>query len=174
MRLYPYLIFCVIIILLPRNAWSDDVDVSVRLGFLLNFSRFTTWPSQTLREGQVMNICILQEGPSFLEAFDTLGQQVVQGHRLKVMLISSPKYISTCHVLYLPSDFLGPLGSYIASADATGVLMVSDYPNFIDKGGMIELVQLGGRYVFDVNLKAIRHAGLYVGTNLLKLARSVK
>jgi hypothetical protein len=51
------------------------------------------------------------------------------------------------------------------------VLTVSDTDAFIANGGMLGLVRLDRRIVFEANPGAIRNAGLMVSAKVLKLAR---
>ena len=52
------------------------------------------------------------------------------------------------------------------------MLTVGEGPDFIDAGGIIARVSVGGRYRFDINLGVARQADL--SPQLLKLARTVK
>ena len=54
------------------------------------------------------------------------------------------------------------------------VLTVGDQAGFNAAGGMIELVSVAGRIVFQANPAAIRNAGLVVSAKVLKLARAVE
>jgi hypothetical protein len=54
------------------------------------------------------------------------------------------------------------------------VLTVSDMPEFIERGGMIQFVLVGGRVRFDVNLGSTENSGLGMSSELLKVAQRVK
>ena len=54
------------------------------------------------------------------------------------------------------------------------VLLVSDMPGFVERGGMIQFVTEGNRVRFLVNLKAAQKAGLALSSELLKVAKSVQ
>jgi hypothetical protein len=58
--------------------------------------------------------------------------------------------------------------------DKSGVLTVSDIPDFTNSGGMIQFVLLENKVRFQVNLTAAETAGLTLSSQLLKVATSVK
>ncbi|MDO9365725.1 MAG: YfiR family protein [Methylotenera sp.] len=165
-----YISIVLAFVLTMSPSWSGEA--TVRLGFLISFSRFTTWPPHFFNENATMTICIVDDNRRFVESARVLDGHLVQGHKSKVILIQEPA--TFCNVLFLPSESQGRIEPYLDIARQNRTLTVSDRPSFLEDGGMIQMEQSNGRYLFDINLGAIRQSGLYVGTNLLKLARSVK
>jgi hypothetical protein len=53
------------------------------------------------------------------------------------------------------------------------VLTVSDIPDFVQQGGMIQFVLRDGRVRFEVNLAPTRNNGLLMSSELLKVAVEV-
>ena len=51
-----------------------------------------------------------------------------------------------------------------------GLLTVGESPGFIERGGIINLVEVDGHIRFQINQKAARQAGLIVSSRLLTLA----
>jgi hypothetical protein len=54
-----------------------------------------------------------------------------------------------------------------------GVLTVSDVEDFAKNGGMIEFVPIDNKIRFDINNTAAKRNGVKIGSQLLKLARTV-
>jgi hypothetical protein len=65
------------------------------------------------------------------------------------------------------------MGRLLSAVDAGAVLTISDAQGFVDQGGVIELVESGDRFEFDINLGAAQRAGLRLSSQLLKLGRRV-
>lgn len=82
--------------------------------------------------------------------------------------------VTGCHVLYLSGETTGPVPAWLGAARQAGALTVGDAPDFVDAGGMIVLVPVGGRYRFDINLGVARQPDLRLSSQLLKQARTVK
>ena len=90
------------------------------------------------------------------------------------MRISEPKQGLSCRVLFIGSSEEGRLKEILTTLDKTGVLTVSDMPNFLQRGGMIQFVLDGNKVRFEVNLRPAQDAGLTVSSELLKVAISVR
>lgn len=161
-----------IALLAASGAWASDAGI--RLGFLLNFSRFTDWPESVLAADTPLRICLLRGDPEMVQEMSMLTRQQVQGRPVVTRLVVRPAEVAGCHVLYLPADAAEPLEPYLRQAEEASTLTVSDQPDFVDNGGAIALVVAGGRYRFDVNLQAAKRAKLRLASQLLKLARVVR
>lgn len=148
-------------------------DAATKLNFLLNFARFAEWPSAVLAPGSAVRYCFAPGDPELSREASWLESQQIQGHVIKVTSITKPTEVAGCHVLFIPADMTAPLAPFLKVAEGSCTLTVSDLPEFVDKDGMVELVPVSGRYRFSVNLVVAKRAGLYLNTNLLKLARSV-
>lgn len=154
-------------------VWASDT--TVRLAFLLNFSRFAELPERgSIAAGGSMVFCLAPGDREMALEFSSLEKQAVQGRPVKTLQISRIGEVAHCQVLFLPVDFPGTVGSWLQAAEQVGALTVSDRTDFIDEGGMIGLFPAAGRYRFDVNLGAAKRADLRLNPGLLKLARTVK
>jgi hypothetical protein len=61
----------------------------------------------------------------------------------------------------------------LEALERDAVLMVSDAPGFLDRGGTIALVLEQNRVRYDVSLPAAKRAGLTINSRLLRSARRV-
>lgn len=66
------------------------------------------------------------------------------------------------------------MSSILSDLHNTPVLTVSDAPDFVDRGGMLQFVVQDDKVRFLVNLGAAERAGLSLSSELLKVAVSVK
>ena len=155
------------------SAWAQD-PAAVRLGFLLNFGRFVDWPEPTLKPGAALRICLAPGDTDMAAQIGELSRQSIQGRPVQVRQLTRPAEANGCHVLYLPAETPGSLPHWLGAALQTGALTVGDLPDFVEAGGMIGLVPVGGRYRFDINLGVARQADLRLSSQLLKLARTVR
>lgn len=166
-----------LLLLLIAGLGGDAVwasDATVRLAFLLNFSRFAELPERPQATGATMNFCLAPGDREMAQEFASLDRQIVQGRAVKTLQIARLGEVIHCQVLFLPVDFPGAVGPWLQAAEQVGALTVSDRADFIDEGGMIGLFPAAGRYRFDVNLGAAKRAELRLNPSLLKLARTVK
>jgi hypothetical protein len=169
-----FLRFIVLLISLAGSGGTWASDAAVRIGFLLNFSRFTEWPESVLQTNMPLTLCLAPGDAEMAAEFSALERQTVKNRTLRAIQISRPGEVARCHVLYLPADFASAPAPWLAIAVQSGTLTVSDRPDFVDEGGIIGLFLVSGRYRFDANLAQAKRANLFLGANLLKLARSVR
>lgn len=155
------------------SAWAQD-SATVRLGFLLNFARYVDWPETTLKPGVPLRICLAPGDADMAAQVAELARQSVNGRPIQVRQLSRPADTGGCHMLYLPAEAPATVSAWLGAAHQAGALTVGDLPDFIDTGGMIGLVPVGGRYRFDLNLGVARQQELRFSSQLLKLARTVK
>ena len=167
----PLLLFAAL--LCTGSVWAQN-SASVRLGFLGNFARYVDWPETALRPGMPLRLCLAPGDADMAAQLGDLSSQAVNGRPVQARQVVRPADASGCHLVFLPAETPGSLAAWLAAAKQTGALTVGDLPDFVDAGGMIGLVSVGGRYRFDLNLGVARQAELRFSSQMLKLARTVK
>lgn len=129
---------------------------------------FVSWPPERAAGTRGLQLCLLGEGrlDAALQALAgrSVRQQVLEVRRARA------DQLGGCHVLYLPAPIAGSPSPF----EGLPVLTVSDAAGMLDHGAMINLQIEDGRIVFDVELDALRRAGLDASAKLLRLARFVK
>lgn len=169
-----HLFVALIALVLSGTSRAQD-PATVRISFLLNFARYVEWPEMAIKPESPLRFCLAPGDSAMAGKFGELTIPPVQGHPVRTKQTARPTDIDDCQIIYLPAD-LPPIAwaKWQEVAIKSHILTVSDAPNFIDNGGMIGLVDVGGRYRFDVNLGNVRRTELKISSYLLKLARTVK
>lgn len=156
----------------PLSPRADSLDEDrVKAGFILNFTKYATWPAASLGTG-ALRVCSPVQQALSGELRQLQGRQV-QGHEISVRLAFRLEDWRNCQVLFIPASEWKEYGGALAGIARLSVLTISDSPDFIAAGGMIGLKQSDGRIRFDINLGSVRRAGLNLSSNLLKLADEV-
>ena len=159
----------------PASTLALPSDYAeIRQAFLLNFARYVVWPESSLKPAAPLRFCLAPGDAELSAKFENLTRQSVEGHAIQVKLLLRPADAAECHVIFIPAEVTGPVAAWIGAARKTNALSVSDAPEFVEAGGVIGLVEVGGRFRFDVNLGVARQADLRISSQLLKLARVVK
>ncbi len=157
----------------PATAQApSEARVKARLAF--NIARFTQWPLSKPGSGaEAFNLGVMHRLDPILSAFQELDGLMVSGRPFKVHQPTAP--FADLQVVFVSESVervQGPL--VFAMAPPAPVLTVSDAEGFVARGGMVELVLANDAMRFDVNLKAVRAAGLALNSYVLKLARHVR
>jgi YfiR/HmsC-like len=164
--------FLIMLWSVPAQAGPNDKpsEYDVEAAYLFNFSKFITWPA----DSGSLSICVLGDDP-FGQALDKIvtGEKV-EGKSVVDKRITRSEEASSCSILYISASEASRLSRILLAVKDAPVLTVSDLPDFLDRGGMIQFVLRDSRVRFAVNLAPTQHDGLALSSELLKVAVSVR
>jgi hypothetical protein len=174
----------------PARSFSPG-EVEVEAAYLVNFLRYTQWPSARVRgpgAALVVSVVGSQAAADSVRAvcaaangFEGRGIDVrwlpqARGSREapfdSAQDAEARAQLRNSHLVFFHRSS-GKVHPQVLS-DLVGlpVLTVSDNNGFTQQGGMLGLVRSDRRIVFQANTGAIRGAGLLVSAKVLKLARA--
>jgi len=152
---------------------TKPTQFDVEAAYLLNFGKFVNWPQAPANHGPFA-ICVFGDDP-FGPALDrTIAGEKLDGRPVVDKRISEPEQAAACSILYIHASEEGRLARVLAQVQGRPVLTVSDMPNFLDHGGIIQFVMIGDRVRFEVNLQPTNQDGLMLSSELLKVAVKVQ
>jgi len=150
-------------------------DYDVKAAYLYNFGRFVEWPGKVeATQGGSFTVCVLGQDPFGPSLDTTLAGETIGGKAVVAKRISSAQESGNCQILFLSLTEASRLNKIITDLDKKAVLTVSDMPQFVKGGGMIQFVLEEKRIRFEVNLTATQRAGLTLSSELLKVATVVR
>ncbi|MBI3000187.1 MAG: YfiR family protein [Deltaproteobacteria bacterium] len=150
-------------------------EYQIKAAFLYNFAKFVDWPSTAFRAGQnSLVICVVGEDPFGAALDEPIIGQSIGGRNLVVRRLKQIHRDETCHLAFISRSEKDKLGQLLSVIKGSPFLTVGDDGNFIDQGGMINLVVEDRKVRFEVNLEAVDRAGLKISPELLRLAKSVR
>ena len=149
-------------------------EYEVKAAYLLNFLKFVQWPNSTAGSDNTISICVLGHDP-FGVALDRIvsGQQI-DGKNVVTRRIDRALDVNGCRVLFIDASESGQLASTIMALDDLPVLTVSEMPDFVSRGGIIQFLLKEGRVRFEVNLMRAQRIGLMMSSQMLNVASAVK
>lgn len=152
-------------------AAADNLEQKLKAAFLYRFAQFVEWPTQD-NPREELALCILGDEDFYRTAAAIEGKQVGDA-RLVIRQIERPEQFEECQMVFM-GKLKPALWPQVFKQGRDGyVLTVSDQAGFAAAGGMIELLKVGNRLQFDINLDAARQANLQVSAQLLRLAQTV-
>jgi YfiR/HmsC-like len=149
-------------------------EYQVQAAYLYNFGKFVRWPANAaLRPGAPFTLCVLGKDP-FQGALDSLVTgQTVGGSPVAVQRVADTKELGACRLLYATRAESTRFKTVLDAARRLPVITVSDAPDFLQRGGIIQFVIVNNRVRFAINLDAAREAHLQLSAELLKVATKV-
>ncbi len=154
----------------PENK---PTQYEVEAAYLFDFGKFVAWPSAGEPAGSPFLICVLGEDPFGAVLDRTVAGETLNGRAVQDKRITRPQEAAGCSILYISSSESGRLSKILPAIQEAPVLTVSDIPDFVQQGGMIQFVLHEGRVRFEVNLAPTRKNGLVLSSELLKVAVQV-
>lgn len=140
--------------------------------YLFDFGKFVHWPSGA-DEGP-LHLCIAAT-PSFVAGVQrTIANETIDGRALDVREVSRPEDESGCGILFIDASQGERSNALLQGAAEKPILTVSDLPDFLARGGMIQFQIVQKRVRFSVNLDAVNRGHLLMSSELLKVAVDVK
>jgi hypothetical protein len=153
-------------------AASEPSQSDVESVYLFDFGRFVHWPTGA-DQGSI-SICVAAS-PSFAAGLQkTVANENIGGRSLEIRRVTSPADESGCAILFIEAAQHLPAGELLDAIAGKPTLTVSDAPDFLTHGGMIQFQLVEKRVRFSVNLDACAHAHLTMSSELLKVALTVK
>jgi hypothetical protein len=156
------------------GAQTKSSPSEAKAAFLLNFGKFLQFMPGTEPRGTSFDICILGQ--------DTIGSSIdkaaagvsINNRPVHVLRIPDITKGRVCAVLFISSSERNDLREDFAILGAVDVLTVSDLPDFLERGGMIQFVNEGDHVRFAVNLDQVNRTHLILSSDLLRVAALVK
>ncbi len=145
----------------------------VKAAFVYNFAKFVDWPPERADARQPVVIGVFGKDP--------LGpalEQIVQGKTINqrpLVLLRSTHVpdVRACHVLFISPSERKRLPEILETLDGSATLTVSELDDFLQLGGMINLVLNDNKVRFEISEAAARRTRLRISSKLLSLASRV-
>jgi hypothetical protein len=160
---------------LYAHAQASSVsEYRVKAAFVYNFAKFVDWPAVAFANHQApLILCIVGTDP-FGAALEILKDKTIKHRKLVVQHKSQRETLNDCQIIFISASEHRLLGQLLGPLQDKLILTVSDMDGFLEVGGMINLMTVANKIRFEVNLDAVRRAGLTISAQLLKLATAVK
>lgn len=154
------------------SAGFDSNEMKLKMLYLYNFSKLTKWPEEHLSlPHDEFNICIYGDN-RYLIAAKVLTNKKIKKHPIKMLSISTPEQVIVCHTLFISRVSLANK-KFIKQAFRHNVLTVSDEDDFIDNGGIIQLININNKIRFEINVTQMKEGKLEISSKLLRLAKTI-
>ena len=150
---------------------QHPTEAQVKAAYLYNFGKFVRW--QTPADTNTFDICVLGKNPFGSTLAATVTGEQVGGKSIVARDVVGVPETSHCKILFISRSEEGRLKLVLSAAKKSNILTVSDMPDFVERGGMIGLVNIEGKIRFEVNVGSVNEAGMTVSSELLKVAVKV-
>lgn len=170
-RALPMLLLCVCVAAAAMAAtYTSD---AVKAAYLFRFASYVEWPGAAGSQAPfVFGVYGAEDVAVHLERLTT--GMSVRGRPAEVRRMSRPADVEGVQVLYVgPRVFRGSRALRAATARRQ-VLLVTDHPDGLAGGGVINFIDARPYVRFEISLKAAERHGLKIDSALLSVATHVE
>ena len=163
-----------LVALLPWAAAYGQTNVTpeeVKAAFLLRFAGFVEWPAQA-RTDQQLVIGVVDAGDVEAE-LRRYAELCAAGQRPVVRSVETPADLAGVHIFFIGGREPARLSRWIAAARSLPILLVTDAPDGLERGSMINFITTD-RVQFEAATETATRAGLRLNPRLLSVATRVK
>lgn len=151
---------------------SKPSEYDVKAAYLLNFGKFVRMSKPTAGRSS-FEICTLGHDPMGA-SLDTLADNTrIDGLPVHITHLQDISAAKSCAIVFISATESSHIREDLAILGNTDVLTVSDAPDFLERGGMIQFVLIANHVRFAVNLESVNHTHLILSSELLRVASSV-
>ena len=153
----------------PAQSQPTSLEQQVKASYLYNFMQFVVWPEDAFNSDSKFNLCAVA-GEEYNATLNALAAENIDGHEISVHRFDQFAQSTGvhCHMLFITRDKYSSAPKDLSGE--RGVLTIGDAPGFLERGGIINLVEVRGKIRFEINQQAAQQAGLTMSSKLLDLA----
>ena len=162
-----------LLLALPLQA-QKATEHDVKAAYLFNFGKFLRQPEVGDKPpATTFDICVMghDDVSGVLERLTA--NEHVNGLPERTLKVTTAAAARKCSILFVSSSESERLEQVLADVSGYPVLTVSDMPQFLSRGGMIEFKTQDNHVRFSVGLGAVNKAGLSLSSELLRVALEV-
>lgn len=165
---------CALVVSLALSGTSRSQtydEYAIKAALLYNFSKFVSWPDEASLTTRDFEICVYGRDP-YGDTIDAVSERTTKGRSISIVR-HGRLTDGDCHIAFIGQSETYRVEEAIAFFRDKPVLTIAETPDFVEKGGMIGLLNQQNRVSFEINLSAARTAELNLSSQLLRIAERI-
>ena len=156
----------------PGRAQSPQpTEYQLKAAFLYNFAQFIDWPPEAFADDKTPFVFgILGDNPFGSDLERIVAGKKINDRPISVKVFHTAAEAAHCQILFVSNSEKKHFSEIIQSLHGNAVLTVSETDGFIQAGGMINFLLMGGKIRFQINDGPAKTVGLKISSKLLSLA----
>ena len=147
-----------------------DVD-QVKAAFLYHFATYVTWPAPASTEP--LTIAVLGDEGVAAQLARFLPGRRIESRSVQVRAIARIEELADEEILFIGRSSNPSLAQIIAAIGLKPVLVVTDAPDGLDSGSMVNFQEVDSRLRFEISVPRAEERGLTLSSRLLAAALRV-
>ena len=154
---------CAVILVFSLFASGQQTagEYQVKAAYIYNFAKMVQSPAHGLPSSSNLIIGVFGGDEEFVKVLrNTVAGKSINGRTLEIRHLDSPEELKSCNLVFFRASGR-TTRSVITQLGRTSVLLVGEDKDFLNEGGMINLVLAGGKITYEVNSAALEGAGVH-------------
>ena len=147
---------------------SASMEYNIKAVFLYQFTRYLEWPPGT--EHDIFSIVVLGESRIIAPLQEIARKKTVDSKPISIRQCFEIEQIGRPRILFISNSADSNLERVLEKIRGTGILIIGETEGLGLRGAAINFVMREGGVKFEMNEKALKDAGIRIGSQLLKLA----
>lgn len=163
-----------ILALCVRSVAQQQIasDYQVEAAYLYNFAKLGQWPKQALPDGDPLVIGVVGGDDDFGKVLTNVVAGKAAGtHPVVVRRLTSSGDLRSCQVLFFRSSERKHVQETIANLGPGSILLVGEDKDFLQEGGIINLLMENGAIRFELDPDALERANIHFSPQVLAQAK---
>ncbi|MDD5673021.1 MAG: YfiR family protein [Chitinivibrionales bacterium] len=163
-------LLCSLIVFCLGCGVSFGQDAKFSALYIINFAKYVGWPSAG--SGDFV-ITVLGDDPAFTQLQSMSAESKIGDQAIVVNKSMNLDKIEKCNILFISQDKSNVLASAQAKFASSNVLIVTNKDGLGQQGAGINLVTIGGKLTFEINVESLKKCGLTAKPALFKLGKTI-
>jgi hypothetical protein len=151
---------------------GKDTGAMIKASYLYNFSKLIDWPAP-YKTGNFI-ISIMGGGNLHQELVKRYNDKQIGSQQVEIRKLSKTLNISTCHVLFIGSEYTDILPEITKALQGQPTLIIADHEGALDMGAVLNFLIEDKNLKFELSLENANNRELFVGSTIKSLARKVR
>ena len=166
------------------GGWPPDVSAQdnaaarerrVKAAFIFKFAGFVEWPETAFPQPfTAITIAVIGDDELAAELSAITAGRAVEGRPLTILKTRSLEAVADAHMVFVGRAEIARLPQLAKLARARPVLILTDAPNALAQGSMINFMLVERRVKFEIHLEEAERHGLKLSSRLLAVAQTVR
>ena len=163
----------------PSDGFAQDNAAArerrVKAAFIFKFAGFVEWPETAFPQPfTAVTIAVIGDDELAAELSAITAGRAVEGRPLTILKTRSLEAVADAHMVFVGRAEIARLPQLAKLARARPVLILTDAPNALAQGSMINFILVEQRVKFEIHLEEAERHGLKLSSRLLAVAQSVR
>jgi hypothetical protein len=166
------------------GGWPPDVSAQdnaaarerrVKAAFIFKFAGFVEWPETAFPQPfTAVTIAVIGDDELAAELSAITAGRAVEGRPLTIRKTRSLEAVADAHMVFVGRAEIARLPQLAKLARARPVLILTDAPNALAQGSMINFMLVERRVKFEIHLEEAERHELKLSSRLLAVAQTVR